>query len=85
MRIEYDKHALTRLYKRSYEIGLDLEEAFKRLEETVQRGILSCSKYSKQNLVYYKYFHDNISFFVICDKIPKGLIVQTIIMKRGRE
>jgi len=85
LRIDYDSHALKRLIKRSCYFGIDQEEAFIRVRETLAESRRSKTKYSKCNHVYYKYYYDNISFFVVVHKKNACWIIKTVIMKRGRE
>jgi hypothetical protein len=85
LNIDFDSHALKRLIKRSCYLGIDQEEAFIRVRETLAERHRSKTKYSKHNDVYYKYYHDNISFFVIVHKQYMCWIIKTVIMKRGRE
>jgi hypothetical protein len=85
LNIEYEEHAFIRLTNRSCQFGLDLYETLERIEETIAEGRLSRSKRSKKNVVYYKYFHDNLSFFVFCRKCFGGFVIKTIIISEGRE
>jgi hypothetical protein len=83
--IDFDSHALKRLIKRSCYFGINQEEAFIRVSETLAESRQSKTKHSKRNHVYYKYYHDNISFFVIVHKQSSCWTIRTVIMKRGRE
>ena len=85
MIIDYDSHALNRLIKRSCYLGIDQEEAFIRVRETLAESRRSKTKHSKRNHVYYKYYYDNISFFVVVHKHNICWIIKTVIIKRGRE
>jgi hypothetical protein len=85
LRIDYERHASNRLINRCSRFGLNADEASLRVEETLLYGRLSRKKYSKRNLVYYKYFYDNISFFVVCRTCADGFIVKTVILSKGRE
>jgi len=83
--VDYEKHAFIRLTHWSCQFGLDLYESMRRTEETIVEGRLSKSKHSKSNVVYYKYFNDNLSFFVFCRRYQNGLIVKTVLICEGRE
>lgn len=85
MIIRYEKHAEKMLIIRSCELGIDAFEAYLRARETICYGRASATKSSRRNKVYYKYYHDNISFFVICKKSDEFCIIKTVIIKRGRE
>ena len=83
--IRYEKHATKRLLKRSCYFDIDEEEAFIRTEETLFEGRLSKTKHSKHNKVYYKYYQDNLSFFVVVQRRGMFWIIKTVIIRRGRE
>jgi len=83
--IRYEKHAERMLMKRSCKCGIHYFESSLRVKETVLYGRLSSTKQSRKNIVYYKYFNDNLSFFVICRGFKDFLIIKTVIIKRGRE
>lgn len=83
--IDYKRHASKRLIMRSCDLGLNFDDALKRVKETIYKGRLSRTKRSKQNVIYYKYFADNISFFVICKKFTNRVVVKTVILRKGRE
>jgi hypothetical protein len=83
--IDLEEHAFVRLSDRSCQFGLNTYESLERIKETIIEGKLSSSKYSRRYLVYYKYFNDNLSFFVVCRKCRRGFVVKTVIITEGRE
>ena len=85
MIIRFNRHAMKRLIWRSCLIGMDPEEAFIRINETITEGRISRTKHSKRNKIYYRYYHDNFSFFVFVHKQKKFWIIKTIIIERGRK
>jgi hypothetical protein len=85
LEIDLEEHAFVRLTDRSCQFGLDIYEALERVTQTISESKLSKSKYSRCHLIYYKYFHDNLSFFVVCRKCKKGFVVKTVIITEGRE
>ena len=82
-KIRFTAHALRRLEERSHQFGISPVEFHKRIRETILLG--RCSKSSIQNKVYCRYYNDNLSFFVVCKRMPDGFKVETVIIKIGRE
>ncbi len=67
--IDIETHALFRALERGAEFGLDYYETKDRAFKTVRFGKLAKRKHlSKKNTVYYLYFKDNLSFYVICQE-----------------
>ena len=85
MIIVYGSHASGRLAERADQLEISIDDALNRVKETLCHGSLSRSKRSRRNLVYCKYFNDNISFFVVCRKHDEKCLVKTVIIKEGRE
>ena len=85
MKIDLEEHAFVRLTHRCCQFGLNIYESLERIKETITEGKLSRSKYSRHHAVYYKYFNDNHSFFVVCRKCQRGFVVKTVIITEGRE
>ncbi len=88
--IDFDPHALYRLYERGSQFGLDPYEAQRRAQETILSGQFASRKHlSKIHRTYYRYFSDNLSFYVVCKEIdldePTTHLVKTIIIERGRQ
>jgi len=83
--IRYSEHAAIRLTQRSCDFCLDIEEAKIRVYETIYERRTSKVKSSKHNKVFYKYYHDHLSFFVIARKKKYFWIVKSVIIKEGRE
>jgi len=88
--IDIDAHAFFRMVERGIRFGLNLYETQQRAFQTVRAG--KCSNYkhkSKHHTTYYSYFHDNLSFYVVCkEKLCESYIkvlIKTIIVERGRE
>ncbi|MBN2459950.1 hypothetical protein JXB28_06720 [Candidatus Woesearchaeota archaeon] len=85
MEIIYDSHASGRLAERADQLGISIDDALGRVKETLLLGNVSKSKRSRRNLVYCKYFHDNTSFFVVCKRRGRRILIKTVIIKEGRE
>ncbi len=88
--IDIEAHALFRMLERGSGFNLDYYETKNRAFKTVRLGRLAKIKHlSKKNKIYYNYFKDNLSFYVICqekefEKYTKCLI-RTVIIEEGRE
>jgi hypothetical protein len=65
-RIYFDDHSIMRLAQRSSEFSLDIFDARKRACETILCGNVSKTKKSRRRKVFYRYYDDNLSFFVFC-------------------
>lgn len=89
--IVIEKHAFFRLIQRAEKHGLSYEEAEERAFSTVKKGKLSKRKHlpqKKEDLTFYNYFQDNLSFYVICkEKINKvkKIKIKTVIIEEGKE
>lgn len=87
--VTFSAHALDRLTQRCWGSGLDLEEARKRVFETVEAGSPAYKKHrSKKYRTYERYYPDGLCFYVICQQkqfqeISKIRVV-TIIIEEGR-
>lgn len=89
--IKFEAHALIRLTQRSARYGLSHEEAKERVIETIKAGKKSQRKHKsriRRRTAYYRYFSDNLSFYVICKENKFGMgkkyIVKTVIIEKGR-
>lgn len=77
-------HALFRLVERGQKFGLNYFEARERAFQTVRRGKISKRKH-KSRLTYYHYFPDNLSLYVICEKVGNKILIKSVIIEKGRE
>lgn len=86
-RVFFDYHASKRMLQRGLEFNLDICDTKQRIYETVLCGIISRAKNSRKRTVFYKYFNDNISFFVFCkeNKRRGSYEVKSVIIQEGRE
>lgn len=88
--IDIEAHAFLRMLERGAKFGLSYYECKDRAFKSVRLGNLAKRKHlSKNYITYYNYFHDNLSFYVICkekhrDEFIKALI-KTVIIEKGRE
>ncbi|MFH1072847.1 MAG: hypothetical protein V1743_05450 [Nanoarchaeota archaeon] len=86
--IRFDPHALYRLIERSRSFGVPEEESRQRVLLTIRTGNRSQKHRSKRHSTFYRYFEDNLSYFVICRRYKKNnqrlFIVKTVIIERGR-
>ncbi|MFH0870337.1 MAG: hypothetical protein V1866_04750 [archaeon] len=87
LRIVFSSHGWKRFTQRSSEFNLCLEEAEKRVFDAVLQGNHSSTVKSRVNKVYYRYYDDNICFFVYGfeNKRTDVFRVESVILKRGRE
>ena len=86
-KVFFDPHSSKRLMQRGFEFNLDVCDAEQRIHETISCGNISKTKKSGQRVVFYKYFTDNLSFFVFCihNKRRGSYEVKSIIIQEGRE
>jgi len=86
-RIFFDYHASKRMLQRGLQFNLDICDTEQRIYETVSCGSISGTKKSRKRIVFYKYFNDNISFFVFCieNKRRGSYEIKSIIIQEGRE
>jgi len=88
--IDIEVHALFRALERGSEFGLNYYETKDRAFKTAKLGKLAKRKHlSRKNRTYYRYFKDNLSFYVIYpeeefEEYIKCLI-KTVIIEKGRE
>ena len=88
--IEIEAHAFLRMLERGAKYGLNYYECKDRAFKTVRLGNLAKRKHlSKNYIAYYNYFHDNLSFYVICDERDFDdfvkVLIKTVIIEKGRE
>ncbi len=88
--IDIDTHAFFRMLERGTGYGLDFHETKERAFQTVRLGSQAIKKHqSKQGPTYYHYFHDNLSFYVICKEkeFPTYIktLIKTVIIEKGRQ
>jgi len=88
--IDIETHAFFRMLERGSEFGLDYYETKERTFKTVKLSKKAKRKHlSEKNKTYYHYFHDNLSFYVICqEKEFENYIkylIRTVIIEEGRE
>ncbi len=86
-KIFFDDHSIRRLVQRSSKFSLDVFDARKRACEAILCGNISKTKKSRRRTVFYRYYHDNLSFFVFCieNKRRGSYEVKSIIIQEGRE
>ena len=86
-KVFFDSHASKRMLQRGLEFNLDICDTEQRICETVLCDNLSRTKKSRKRIVFYKYFHDNLSFFVFCinNKRKDSYEVKSVIIQKGRE
>ncbi|MEK6972469.1 MAG: hypothetical protein AABW72_00315 [archaeon] len=89
--IKFEAHALMRLRQRSCQYGLSFQEARKRIIETIKTRNRTKKKHIAKTMwyvTYYRYFSDNLSFYVICKEnkfgVNKKYLIKTIIIEYGR-
>ncbi len=81
--IVFTDHAFKRLSERCFRFGFNIEDAVSRTINTVRQGKRISSVRNK--VVYYHYFNGGYSFFAVC--IRKGrrlIIIKTVVIKWGR-
>lgn len=88
--IDIDAHAFFRMLERGIQFGLDHYETKERAFETVKNAQISTRKHrSNKNTTYYKYFNDNLSFYVVCKQKEFDehilAVIKTVIIETGRE
>ena len=88
--IEIEAHAFLRMLERGAKYGLNYYECKDMAFKTVRLGSLAKKKHlSRNNVTYYNYFKDNLSFYVICQE--KGfdefikVLIKSVIIEKGRE
>ena len=88
--IDIEVHALFRTLERGSEFGLDYYDTKDRAFSTVRSGKFANRKHlSRRYNTYYRYFGDNVSFYVVC-KVTEfddctQFLIKTIIIEKGRE
>lgn len=88
--IEIEAHAFLRMLDRASQYGFNYYECKERAFETVRLGKLAQIKHlSRHYETYYKYFRDNISFYVVCQTREfegfTKILIKTVIIEKGRE
>ena len=88
--IDIESHSFFRLLERGLKFGLNYYETKERAFTVVREGKLAKRKHlSKKYKTYYKYFNDNLSFYVICNELEKRdyikILIKTVIIEMGRE
>ncbi len=88
--VDIDAHALLRTIERGIQFGLSYEETRRRIYETVRQKRCARRKHcSRIGKTYYRYYADNLSFYVMCrEKETENyikIVIKTIIIERGRE
>lgn len=88
--IEVEAHAFLRMLERGLQFGLNYYECKERVFDTVRLRNLAKRKHkSKNNVTYYQYFGDNLSFYVLCKEKKHGasikVLIKTVIIEEGRE
>jgi hypothetical protein len=84
-KIAYSRHAYERLFRRSEEFGISLEESHERVLQTIQEGNVSRMHANPhEGFAYCRYYPDNLTYQVYCVKKGEKLLIKTIIIKRGR-
>ena len=88
--IDIETHAFFRMLERGSKFGLDYYDTKNRVFETAKLGKLSKRRHlSKKNKTYFRYFKDNLSFYVICREKKFGdyikCLIRTVIIERGRQ
>jgi len=75
------------MLQRGLEFNLGICDMKQRIYDTVLCGNASKTKKSRKRIIFYKYFHDNLSFFVFCieNKKRESYEVKSIIIQKGRE
>lgn len=88
--VKFGAHAFDRLIQRSCQYGLSWREARDRVFETIKTGKKSKRKHKSRirgRTTYYRYFNDNLSFYVICKEnigVNKKYLIKTVIIEQGR-
>ena len=80
-RIKFTVHASSMLEMRCGQFGLNAEEGKRRCIETILFG--RCERKNTKK-IYYKYYNDNLLFYLICKENSYFIRVFTIIIKTGR-
>lgn len=88
--IDIEAHSFFRMLERGSKFGLNYYETKEKAFETVKSGRLVKRKHlSKKHKTYYRYFKDNLSFYVICQEKEFEnyikVLIKTVIIERGRE
>ena len=87
--IEIEAHSFLRMLERGVKYGLSYYECKDRAFKTVRLGNLAQRKHlSRNNITYYNYFSDGLSFYVICHEKDCGkfmkALIKTVIIEKGR-
>ena len=87
--IDIEAHALFRMLERGSEFGLNYYETKDRAFKTARLGKLAKRKHlSGKNKTYYRYFNDNLSFYVVCQEKEFEdyikCLIRTVIIEEGR-
>lgn len=88
--VDIDEHALLRAEERGQQHGLNYIETTQRIFTTVKRGEPAKRKHlSRIGITYYRYFQDNLAFYVMCQEkeFPEytKILIKTVIIEEGRE
>jgi len=82
--VVFDAHASFRIAERAQQYNLTREETKRRIIKTVQQGNVSMKHYSKIYKTFQGYFHDNLTFYAVCDIRRIRIIIRTVIIEHGR-
>ncbi len=86
--IEFEVHAIHRMLQRGTKFGLDYFETEARTKQIARRAVKPKSVTGRRK-IYYQYFADGLSFYVVCrerefSEITHVCII-TVIIQQGRK
>lgn len=74
------------MLERGLKYGLDYYETKDRAYTTIRTGKIANRKHSSGRYsTYYRYFNDNMSFYVICRELRNQVLIKTVIIEEGKE
>jgi hypothetical protein len=84
-KIHLSVHCSLRILERGLSFGLDYEETKERIFQTLKYGNISKRKHNSHDwLTYKRYFHDNLSFYVVFGERKNIVMIKTIIIEKGK-
>ncbi len=84
MKIRISTHCAFRAIERGLAYNLDYQETHDRIMLTARSGRKSKKHNSHGSVTYYRYFPDNLTFYVVCIKKGGIMLIKTVIIEKGR-
>ena len=86
--VDIETHSFFRMLERGLRYNLDYYETKERAFDAVRKGRSSKKHLSKNHKTYYKYYKDNLSFYVVCKEKEFEdyirCVIKTVIIEKGR-